>query len=181
MTVPRTRSTRQSFERCFDAAGQGAVAFNRKFIDITQRNVNSAFDLAKSLAGAKNVSEMVPLQTAYWQKLLNTMTSQAEEVRALMTKVAVTTGEPVTERVSRGVDELRKATSDLPDSHAPDGHGHRIRRRTVVKGLMAILTIVFVVGHAAPVPKDQLACERAGMKWDSTASAPKVKCNAGYA
>ena len=97
-------------ERTFDAAGQGAVAFNRKFIDIAQRNVNSGFDLAKSLAGAKNVSEMVALQTAYWQKLLSTMTSQAEEVRALMTKVAVTTGEPVTEQVRRGVDELRKAT-----------------------------------------------------------------------
>ena len=50
-----------------------------------------------------------------------------------------------------------------------------------MKGLMAILTIVFVVGHATPVPKDQLACERAGMKWNFTASAPKVKCNAGYA
>ena len=72
--------------------------------------MNTAFDLAKSLAGAKNVSEMVELQTAYWQKMLNTMTSQVEEVRALMTKVAVTAGEPVTEQVKRGVDELRKAT-----------------------------------------------------------------------
>ena len=50
-----------------------------------------------------------------------------------------------------------------------------------MKSVMAMLTIVFVVGHATPVPKDQLACERAGMKWDSTASAPIVKCNAGYA
>ena len=29
-----------TFERTFDAAGQGAVAFNRKIIDIAQRNVN---------------------------------------------------------------------------------------------------------------------------------------------
>ena len=57
-----------TFERTFDAAGQGAVAFNRKIIDIAQRNVNSGFDLAKSLAGAKNLSEMVELQAAYWQK-----------------------------------------------------------------------------------------------------------------
>jgi hypothetical protein len=33
---------------------QGAVALNRKIIDIAQRNINSSFDLAKSLAGAKN-------------------------------------------------------------------------------------------------------------------------------
>ena len=43
-----------SLERTLDAAGQGAVAFNRKIIDIAQRNVNSGFDLANSLAGAKN-------------------------------------------------------------------------------------------------------------------------------
>ena len=72
-----------TFERTFDAAGQGAVAFNRKIIDIAQRNVNSGFDLAKSLAGAQNFSEMVELQADYWQKLLGALTSQAEEVRAL--------------------------------------------------------------------------------------------------
>ena len=75
-----------TLERTFDAAGQGAVAFNRKIIDIAQRNVNSGFDLAKSLAGAKNRSDMVELQAAYWQKLLGTLASQAEEVRALSTE-----------------------------------------------------------------------------------------------
>ena len=98
-----------TFERTLDAAGQGAVAFNRKIIDIAQRNVNSGFDLAKSLAGAKNLSEMVELQAAHWQKLLGTLTSQAEEVRAVATKVAATAGEPLKEQVKRGVDELRKA------------------------------------------------------------------------
>ena len=98
-----------TFERTFDAAGQGAVAFNRKIIDIAQRNVNFGFDLAKSLAGAKNLSEMVELQAAYWQKLWGTLRSQAEEVRALATKMAAAAGEPLKEQVKRGVDELRKA------------------------------------------------------------------------
>ena len=97
-----------TLERTLDAAGQGAVAFNRKIIDIAQRNVNSGFDLAKNLAGAKNLSEMVELQAAYWQKLLDTFTSQAEEVRALTTKVAAAAGEPFKEQVQRGVDELGK-------------------------------------------------------------------------
>ena len=98
-----------TFERTFDAAGQGAVAFNRKIIDIAQRNVNSGFDLAKSLAGAKNLSEMVELQAVYWQKLLGALTSQAEEVRALSAKVAAAAGEPLKEQAKRGVDELRTA------------------------------------------------------------------------
>ena len=98
-----------TLERTFDAAGQGAVAFNRKMIDIAQRNVNSGFDLAKSLAGAKNLSEMVELQADYWQKLLGALTSQAEEVRALSTKMAAAAGEPLKEQMKRGVDDLRKS------------------------------------------------------------------------
>jgi hypothetical protein len=33
-----------TFEKSFDAAGQGAAAFNRKIIDISRRNLNSVFD-----------------------------------------------------------------------------------------------------------------------------------------
>ena len=80
-----------TFEKSFDAAGQGAAAFNRKIIDIARRNVNSGFDLAKSLAGAKNFSEMVELQAAYWQKQFGALTAQAEEVQGLSTKVMGTT------------------------------------------------------------------------------------------
>jgi len=52
---------------------------------------------------------MVELQAAYWQKLLGTLTSQVEEVRAFSTKMAAAAGEPLKEQVKRGVDELRKA------------------------------------------------------------------------
>lgn len=94
-----------TLERTFDAAGQGVVAFNRKFVDIAQRNVNATFDLAKSMAGAKNLAEILELQGDYWQKLCGNLTSQAEEVRALSSKVTAAAGE----QVKRGVDELRKA------------------------------------------------------------------------
>ena len=94
-----------TFERTFDAAGQGAAAFNRKIIDIAQRNVNSGFDLAKSLAGAKNLSEIVELQTAHWRKQFDALTAQAEEVRALSTKVTADTAEPMKAHVAHGVAE----------------------------------------------------------------------------
>ena len=85
------------------------MAFNRKVIDIAQRNVNSGFDLVKSLAGAKDLSEIVELQVAYWLKLLDTLTSQAEEVRAIVTKMATAAGEPLKQQAKRGVDDLCKA------------------------------------------------------------------------
>jgi hypothetical protein len=50
------------------------------------------------------------LQVAYWQKLWGAFTSQAEEVRAVVTKVAAVAGEPLKEQVKRSGDELRKAT-----------------------------------------------------------------------
>ena len=84
-----------TFEKSFDAAGQGAAAFNRKIIDIARRNLNSSFDLAKSLAGAKNLADMVELQMAYWQKQFGALTAQAEEVHALSTKLTVDTAEPI--------------------------------------------------------------------------------------
>src|SRR6186713_2452997 len=76
-----------TFERSLDAAGWGAAAFNRKIIDIAQRNVNSGFDLANSLAGAKNLAEIVELQAAYWRKQFRALTAEAEKVAALSAKV----------------------------------------------------------------------------------------------
>jgi hypothetical protein len=98
-----------TFERSFDAAGWGAAAFNRKIIDIAQQNLNSCFDLANTLAGAKNLAEIVELQTAHWRKRFDTLTAQAEEVRALSVKVTADTSQSMKEHVARGVDELRKA------------------------------------------------------------------------
>jgi phasin len=99
-----------TFERSFDAAGQGAAALNRKTIEIAQRNLNSGFDLAKSLAGAKNLAEMVELYTAYWRKQLGALTAQAEEVRVLATNVAADTAEPTKAHVTRNMDELQKVS-----------------------------------------------------------------------
>ena len=90
-----------TFERSFDAAGQGAAAFNRKIIDIAQRNLSSVFDLAKNLASAKNLAEIVELQAAYWPKQFSALTAQAEEVHALSTKVTADTAEPIKARATR--------------------------------------------------------------------------------
>jgi phasin len=99
-----------TMQKSFDAAGQGAVALNRKILDIAQRNVSSGFDLAKSLAGAKNLADFVELQTAYWQKQLDALTAQVEEVRALSTKVTADTAEPIKAHVTSSMEELRKSS-----------------------------------------------------------------------
>ena len=77
----------ESWERFVDA-GQGAVALNRKVIEIARRNINTGFGLAMSLARAKNVAEIMELQAAYWRKQLSELAAQAGDMRSLSTKVA---------------------------------------------------------------------------------------------
>jgi len=98
-----------TFERSFDAAGQGAAAFNRKIVDIARRNVDASFDLATSLAGAKNLADMVELQSAFWRKQFGVLTAQAEEVRAVSTKVTADAAEPIKSQIARGADGAMKA------------------------------------------------------------------------
>ena len=93
-----------TFERSFDAAGQGAAAFNRKIIDLARRNVDASFDLATSLAGAKDLADMVELQAAFWRKQFGVLTAQAEEVRALSTKVTAAAAAPIKSQMDRAVD-----------------------------------------------------------------------------
>jgi hypothetical protein len=81
--------------KSFGAAGQGAVALNRKMMGIAERNVNASFDLAQSLAGAKNLVEALELQAAYWVKLFGELQTQAEDVRALSTKVTADLAKPI--------------------------------------------------------------------------------------
>jgi phasin len=93
-----------TFERTFDAAGQGAAAFNRKIVDLARRNVDASFDLATSLAGAKDLADMVELQAAFWRKQFGVLTTQAEEVRALSTKMTAATAEPIKAQMQHAVD-----------------------------------------------------------------------------
>jgi hypothetical protein len=58
------------------------------------------------LAGAKNLADIVKLQTDHWRKQINVLTAQAEEVRTLSTKIVAEAGAPLKEQVKRGVETL---------------------------------------------------------------------------
>ena len=90
-------------------------AFNRKIVDIARRNVYASFDLATSLAGAKNLADIVQLQAAFWRKQFGVLTAQAEEVRVLSTKVTADAVEQV------------KGAALMNFARRPDGKGLRGR------------------------------------------------------
>jgi phasin len=93
-----------TFEKSFDSAGRGAIAFNHKIIDLARRNVDASFDLAGSAARAKNLADIVELQAAFWRKQFGVLTAQAEEVGALSTKVTAAAAEPIKSQMARAVD-----------------------------------------------------------------------------
>ena len=81
MSGTSTKRRLHSIKKFFHAANQTAEAVNRQIIHITQRNLNSGLDLAKSLASARDPSEIAKLQASFWWKQFNEFTAQAEEVR----------------------------------------------------------------------------------------------------
>lgn len=95
------QSVLTSWQKSFGAANQGTVAFNLKIMDIAERNISTGFDLAMSLAGAKNAAEAMELQSAYWRKQLSRLQTQAEEVRALSTRITANVTEPIGSEVTR--------------------------------------------------------------------------------
>ena len=63
-----------------------------------------------SLTAAKNLAEVIELQAAYWRKQFGALADRAKDVRALSTQVTADVAKQVKEQVTRGVDELRKAS-----------------------------------------------------------------------
>jgi hypothetical protein len=97
-----------SWNKSFGAANQGVVALNLKVIDIAERNISTGFDLAMNLAGAKNAAEAVEMQSAYWRKQLGQLQAQAEEVRALLSRLNANVTEPIETQIKAGGASLRR-------------------------------------------------------------------------
>jgi hypothetical protein len=85
--------------KALEAAVQGALLLHREMIDIEQRNINASFGFLRRLAGAKNLGEMLDLQATYWRGQSGALMGQAEELRALTTKVAADMAGPFDARV----------------------------------------------------------------------------------
>ena len=66
----------ESWQKSFSVAGQAAVSFNRKITDVAERSMETGFDLTIGLAGARNLAEIMELQSAYWHKIAGGLTIQ---------------------------------------------------------------------------------------------------------
>ena len=86
------QSVLESWRNSFGTTGQGVTALNQKIIDMAERNIDTSFDLAMDLCRAKNLAEVMELQTAYWQKQFGELKTLADEVRRRSAKTRVGAG-----------------------------------------------------------------------------------------
>jgi hypothetical protein len=87
--VEHTTSAR-SFEPvnnvAFEAAAETALSFCLKSMAFTARWMSGGFWLASNLARARDLSQVVELQTAYWRRQFDEVTAQIEESQSFVRK-----------------------------------------------------------------------------------------------
>jgi hypothetical protein len=88
-----------TFQRTFEAAGQGTVAVNCKLLDFARTNVNSSLDYVKDLAAARSPVRDMRLQMEYWHDCFETFVSQTQELRALSAEVVANANKPLREHI----------------------------------------------------------------------------------
>ena len=90
-----------------DALKAGTTEFNAKAIEYAQSNINAGFDFARKVVAAKDVKEVVELQTAFARDQLTAYTHQVKDLSELTAKVAERTSKPLAEGMKKSFEQAR--------------------------------------------------------------------------
>ena len=93
--------TSAAVEASFGATRDGVIAFNVKTIEAIKADADANFELFKSLAAAKSVSEVVTLQTEFARKRFEEASSRSKELAELARKVADQAVAPIKAHVAK--------------------------------------------------------------------------------
>jgi phasin len=88
-------------EQTYSAASKGAADFNLQLLEITQANMNAAFDLARQLTRVTSPSEFFELTAAHVRKQLETFTEQTQHLTTLAQKVTTEAAQPLQAGVAK--------------------------------------------------------------------------------
>lgn len=96
-------------EETFEKTREGAYAMGVKALDAAKSNSDASFALARDMFGAKTMSEMIELQSAFARKQFEALTEQMKEFQELGEKYVTSATKPVTEKVEKTMKELKVA------------------------------------------------------------------------
>jgi hypothetical protein len=85
---PVRDSVKMVMGQTYSAASQGAKDFNIHLIEITQKNMNAAFDLARQLASVKTPSEFIELSSAHVRKKFEVFAEQTQQLTTSAQKMS---------------------------------------------------------------------------------------------
>ena len=96
-------------EETIETAREGAFAIGLKAVDAAKSNSDASFSFARELFGAKTMSDVIELQSAFARKQFDAYTSQFKEFQSLTQKFVTDTTKPVTDKVQKTFKELKVA------------------------------------------------------------------------
>ena len=91
-----------------DALKSGSTEINVKAIEYAQANINAGFEFARKLAGAKDVKELVELQSAFARDRFAAYSEQARDLSEMTAKLAERTSRPLADNVKKSFDQARE-------------------------------------------------------------------------
>jgi phasin len=78
----------QFFQKGMSVSPWAGSELNNRLTNYVQQNVTTAFDYGRKLVQAKDLQEVVRIQTEFFQTQLNALTEQTKDLGEIATKVA---------------------------------------------------------------------------------------------
>ena len=76
------------FQNSMSASPWASTELNKKLTDYAQRNFDTTFGFAQKLTQARNLPDLVRIQTEFFQAQLKSLTEQAKDLGETATKAA---------------------------------------------------------------------------------------------
>ncbi|MGB3539853.1 MAG: phasin [Mesorhizobium sp.] len=101
--------TQKVLESTYETAKTVSSDLSLKTIAVLRANADAGFSHLEALVGARSLSEVVELQTAFVRKQVETSVKQAKDFQAVATKAAEDVSKPIKTAVEKAFGELKVA------------------------------------------------------------------------
>lgn len=101
--------TQKALESTFETAKTVSSDLSLKAIAALRSNSEAGFAHLEALVGAKSLSEVIELQTAFVRQSFETAVEQAKELQAITSKAAEDVSKPIKDAFEKAVKELKVA------------------------------------------------------------------------
>ncbi len=102
-------NAQKAMESTFDTAKAAGSEFSLKSIAAARSNAEAGFSHIEALIGAKSLSEVIELQTAFVRRSVETAAEQARDFQAASSKAAEDMSKPLKDVFEKALKELKVA------------------------------------------------------------------------